>query len=107
MGHITHLSHNGSGEDSLNLSVYFYIFAIISPWKRPIIMILITLNSLAPKDAFSQDWLKLAKWFLRRRVLNDHTPFSHFLDYLPIEEGQALCVKKLEFPSPKDDEYQV
>ena len=54
MGHIAHLSHIGSGEDSLNLSVYYYIFAIIFPWKRPIIMILITLNSLHPRMLLSK-----------------------------------------------------
>jgi hypothetical protein len=45
MGHIAHLSHNGSGEDFSE----FIIFAINSPWKRPIIMILKNLNSLHPR----------------------------------------------------------
>jgi hypothetical protein len=61
----------------------------------------------SPKNAFSQVWLKLTQWFLRRRFLNDHTQFLHFGDYLPFEEGQALSLNKLESPSPMDDLYQV
>jgi hypothetical protein len=59
-----------------------------------------------PKDDLCQVWLKLAQWFLRR-FLNDHTLFSHFCDYLPFEENQALCLNKLESTSPKDDLSQV
>jgi hypothetical protein len=32
---------------------------------------------------------------------------SHFCDYLPFEEDQSLWLNKLEFPSPKDNMYQV
>jgi hypothetical protein len=49
----------------------------------------------------------LAQWFWRRRFLNDPTPFWHFCDYLPLEEGLALYLNKLEFPLPKDNVYQV
>jgi hypothetical protein len=59
------------------------------------------------KDDLCQVWLKLTQWFWRRRFLNDHTQFSHFCDYLPFEEGQVLCLFKLESPSPNDDLYQV
>jgi hypothetical protein len=38
---------------------------------------------------------------------NDHIQFLHFCDYFPFEEGQALCLNKLESPSPKDDLCQV
>jgi hypothetical protein len=31
----------------------------------------------------------------------------HFYDYLPFEEDLALYLNKLEFPSPKDNVYQV
>jgi hypothetical protein len=55
---------------------------------------------LSPKDASYQVWLKLAQWFWRRRFLNDHTQFSHFCDYLPFEEDQALSLNKIESPSP-------
>jgi hypothetical protein len=54
-----------------------------------------------------QFWLKLAEWFLRKRFLNDSIPFLHFCDYLPFEESLALYFNNLEFPSPKDNLYQV
>jgi hypothetical protein len=44
---------------------------------------------------------------LRRRCLNDPTPFLHFCDYLPFEEDLALSLNNLEFPLPKDDLYHV
>jgi hypothetical protein len=47
------------------------------------------------------------QWFWRRRFLNDHTPFSYFLDYLPFEEDLALYLNNLKFPLPKDDLCQV
>jgi hypothetical protein len=55
-----------------------------------------------------QFWLKLARWFWRKRFLNDPTPYLHFCDYLPFEEDLALYLKKkLDLPSPKDNLYQV
>jgi hypothetical protein len=65
------------------------------------------LKSPTPKDDLCQVWLKLAKWFWRRRFLNDTTPFLHFCDYLPFKEDLALYLNKLEFPSSKDNLYQV
>jgi hypothetical protein len=53
-----------------------------------------------------QVWLKLTQWFWRR-FLSDPTPFLHFCDYLPFEEDLDLNLNKLEFPSPKDNLYQV
>jgi hypothetical protein len=41
------------------------------------------------------------------KILYDPTPFSHFSDYLPFEEDLAHYLKKLEFPSRKDNLYQV
>jgi hypothetical protein len=35
------------------------------------------------------------------------TPFLHFCDYLPFEEDLALYLNKLDFPSSKDNLYQV
>jgi hypothetical protein len=61
----------------------------------------------SPKDNLCQVWLKLAKWFWRRRFLNDLNPFLHFCDYLIFEEDLALYLNKLKFPSPKDNLYQV
>jgi hypothetical protein len=59
------------------------------------------------KDDLCPVWLKLAQWFWRRRFLNDLIPFLHFWDYLALEEDLALYLNKLEFPSPKDNVYQV
>jgi hypothetical protein len=41
------------------------------------------------------------------KILNDPTTFLHFCDYLPLEENLAFYLIKLEFPSPKDNVYQV
>jgi hypothetical protein len=35
------------------------------------------------------------------------TPFWHFYNYLSFEEDLALYLNKVEFPSPKDNLYQV
>jgi hypothetical protein len=64
-------------------------------------------QSPLPKDDLYQVWLILAQWFWRRRFLNDPTPFLHFCDYLPFEEDLALYLNKLDFPSSKDNLYQV
>ena len=60
------------------------------------------LESPSPKDALCQVWLKLAQWFWRRRLLIFINVFSLFRNYLPLEKGGALLLKKLESPSPKD-----
>jgi hypothetical protein len=49
----------------------------------------------------------MAKGFWRRRFSNDPTPFLHFCDYLPFKEDLVLNFNRLEFPSPKDNVYQV
>ena len=50
---------------------------------------------------------KLAQWFGRRRFSNFVNVFSLFRNYLPLEKGGALHLKKLESPSPKDALCQV
>ena len=59
------------------------------------------------QKAFMQIWPILARWFWRRRFLDDPTPFFHFCDYLPFEEDLALYLNNLESPLPKDDLCQV
>ena len=54
-----------------------------------------------------QVWLKLAKWFGRRRFLNFINVFSLFRNYLPLEKGTALHLNKLESPSSIDALCQV
>jgi hypothetical protein len=34
-------------------------------------------------------------------------PYFYIFNYLPFEENLALYLNKFEFPSPKDDVYQV
>jgi hypothetical protein len=64
------------------------------------------LKSPPPKDDLCKVWLKMAKWFWRR-FLNDPIPFLHFCDYLSFEKELAFYLNKLEFPSSKDNLYQV
>jgi hypothetical protein len=86
--------------------VYFYSFAITSPWRGAIPFICTNVNpSSSPEDLW-QVWLKLAQWFWRR-FLKDPTLFLHFCDYLLFEEDLALYLNKIEFPSSKDNLYQV
>ena len=65
------------------------------------------LESPTPKDALWQVWLKLAHRFWRRRFFNFINVFSLFRNYLPLEEGRALHLNKLESASPKDAFCQV
>jgi hypothetical protein len=62
------VSFAGSGEEDFKkLSVYFYSFAIISPWRRVYPFILTNLNPYPPPpDDLCQIWQKLAHWFWRR-----------------------------------------
>jgi hypothetical protein len=69
-------------------------------------LLLKKLESSPSKDNLCQVWLKLAQWFWRR-FLNDPTLFLHFCDYHPFEENLTLYLNKPEFPSPKDNLYQV
>jgi hypothetical protein len=64
-------------------------------------------ESPTPKDDFRHVWLELAQWFWRRRFINDPIQFLHFCDYLPFGEDLAFYLNKLEFPSSKDNLYQV
>ena len=52
-------------------------------------------------------WLKLAKWFWRRRYLNLIYILSLFFFYLLLEKDMVLHLDKLEFPSHKNSLYQV
>jgi hypothetical protein len=85
----------------------FSLYLYYLPLERGYPLSLSKLKSPLPKDDFCQVWLKLAQWFWRRRFLNDPTRFLHFCDYLPFEKDLALYLNKLEFPSLKDNLYQV
>jgi hypothetical protein len=51
--------------------------------------------------------VKIAQWFWSKRFLNDPIAFFEFCVYLPFEEDLALYLNKLQFPSSKDNLYQV
>ena len=72
------------------------------PMEKGMVLHLNKLEFPLPKDALCQVWLKLAKWFRRRRFFNFVNVFSLLLNYLPLEKGGALHLNKLESPSPKD-----
>ena len=65
------------------------------------------IESPSPKDDLCQVWLKLAKWFWRKRFLNLVNVFSNFRNYLPLEKGGALQLDKIESLSPEDALCQV
>jgi hypothetical protein len=90
----------------LKIFSVFLLFRYYLPLERGNPLQLNKLDSPLPKDDLCQVWLKLAQWFWRR-FLNDPTPLLHFCNYLPLEEGLALYLNKLEFPLDKDDVYQV
>jgi hypothetical protein len=84
----------------------FSLFRYYLPLKKGDPLSLNKLIFPSPKDDLCQVWLKLTQWFWKR-FLNDPTPFLYFCDYLPFEEDLALYLNKLEFPSPKNNVYQV
>ena len=63
-------------------------------------------NPRHPKMLY-QIWLILAQWFWRRGFFNFVNVFSRFCNYLPLEKGGVLRLKKHESPSPKNALCQV
>ena len=51
------------------------------------------------KDALCQVWLKLAKWFWRRRLLNIFNKILLFCNYLPLGEGRGHSIDQTWIPS--------
>ena len=87
--------------------MYFSLFRNYLPLEKGGALHLNKLESPLLKDALCQVWLKLARWFWRRRFFNFVNVFSLFRNYLPLEEGEALHLNKLKSPSPKDALCQV
>ena len=85
----------------LNFVNVFSLFRTHLPLKKGRALHFNKTQSLSPEYALCQIWLKLAQWFWRRRFLNFLNVFSLFHNYLPLEKGEALHLKKLESPSPK------
>ena len=105
MGHIAHLKNQfkstntfeqcqlwqvSSGEKFLNFVNDICKFVIISNRKRALSFNLNKLKSPSAKDAFCQVWLKLAKWFQRRRYLI----FVMYFRYI-IQHIDFTCIKGL------------
>ena len=90
------------GRRFLNFVNVFSVFRNYLPLDKGGALHLNKLESISPKDALCQVWLKLALWFWRRRFLNLVDVFSLFCNYLPMEKGIALYFNKLKFPSQKD-----
>ena len=80
----------------------FSLFRNYLPLEKGGALHLNKLESPSPKDALCKVCLKFAKWFWRKRLLNFVNVFSLFRNYLPLEKGEALHLKKLESPLPKD-----
>ena len=78
----------------------FLLFRYYLPLEKGRGLHLKKLESPSSKDALCQVWIKLAQWFWRR-FLNFVNVFSLFPNYLPLEKGGALHLKKLESPSPR------
>ena len=69
----------------------------------------LNLNKLecpTPKDALLQVWLKLDRWFWKRRFFNFVNVFALFRNCLPLEKGGVLHLNNLESPLPKNYCYK-
>ena len=87
----------------LNVSLPFRNYL---PLEKDVVLNLNKLESLLPKDALCQVWLKLAhgSWEENFKI---SSMYLLFRNYLPLEEGVALHLNKLESTSPKDALCQV
>ena len=102
MGHIAQLRKHFKSINTCD-----FIITLIKREKNPLLSLwelngssLNKFESHSPKDALCQVWLKLAKWFRRRRFLNFVNVFSLFRNYLSLLKGRTLHLNKLESPSP-------
>ena len=60
------------------------------------------LESPSPKDALCQVGLKLQRFLRSRFFLNFVNVFFLFRNYLPLEKGRTLHLRKLKSPLPND-----
>ena len=95
-------------QEDFKLCQCIFCTSLLSPLGKGMALQVNWLEPPSPKDAFCQVWLKLAQWFWRRRFFkNFFKVFSLFRNYLPLEKGGVLHLKKLESPSPRDTLCQV
>ena len=89
-------------------SIYFYYFAIISPWGRVWAFICKNLNPIYPRMLCVKlgcNWPSTV--VLKRGFLNIFNIILLFHFTLPFEKGVALHLNKLESPPLKDVLCQV
>ena len=67
--------------------MYFHYYL---PLEKGVALHLNKRDFPSPMDALCQVWLKLAPWFLRRRLLKLVNVFSLFPYYLSLEKGGVL-----------------
>ena len=70
----------------LRFHQWFFTISKLSPLRKRWALHLNYFKSPSPKDALCQVWLKLVKWFLRRRFSYIVNVFSLFRNYLPLEK---------------------
>ena len=87
--------------------MYFSQFCIYHLLKKGVAVLLNKLECPTPKDTLLQVWLKLDKWFWRRRFYDFVNVFSLFRNYLSLDKGVALDLNKFESPLPKNVLCQV
>ena len=74
------------------------LFCYYPSLKEDVTLHFNTFESPLHNDTLCQVWLKLAKWFLRRRFLKVVNEFSLCGYYLPLKKCMALYLNKFEFP---------
>ena len=90
--------------------MYFHYFGIIYPRKNEGSFILKKKTRIPYiQGRFVLSLVEIGPVVLEksRRFLKFVNLHSQFLNYLPLEKGKALHLKKLESPSPKDALYQA
>ena len=85
----------------------FSLFRYYLSWKKGGALLLNKIESSSPKDALCQVWLKLVKWFWRRRFFIFVNVFSIFRNHLLFEKDRVLRWNEIKSPSPKSALYEV
>ena len=76
--------------DFFNLTQSYIPILLLSPLKEDVTLHFNIFESPLYKDTLCQVWLKLAKWFLRRRFLKVVNVFSLCGKYLPLKNAGPL-----------------
>ena len=87
-----------------NIILQFHYYL---PLEKNVAFHLKKLETLSPKDALCQVWLKFAQWSLRKRFLNVVNVFFTISLLSPFGERRGPSLNKHESPSAKDALCQV